>query len=188
MAEPADRGDRPEPPAGRVPFVPKPILEKLVEHGVDFVVIGGLAGMAHGSSYPSYDVDVAYSRDWENLERLAALMRELGVTLRGAPPDLPFQRDARALANGANFTFDTPLGPLDILADPAGIRSYDALRAAAIETPIDGVTVPVASLDHLIAMKRAAGREKDKRMITEYIALADEQSGNRSERDSRRDG
>ncbi|MGH3091226.1 MAG: hypothetical protein ACRDOG_02685, partial [Gaiellaceae bacterium] len=66
-------------------FQPKVILSTLERHGVEFVVIGGLAGMAQGSSYPSYDVDIAYGRVYENLERLARALRELGATLRGAP-------------------------------------------------------------------------------------------------------
>jgi hypothetical protein len=40
-------------------FQPRPILRTLIAHDVDFVVIGGIAGVARGSSYPSYDVDGA---------------------------------------------------------------------------------------------------------------------------------
>ncbi len=156
----------------------KPILDTLGRHAVDFVVIGGLAGMAHGSTFPTFDLDVAYSRDRSNLERLAAALQELGARLR-APgdqeDDLPFQLDARSLENGANFTFRTRFGHFDVLADPGGIRSYDELRAAARDAVIEGVDVKVASMDHLIAMKRTAARPKDMIMLEEYIALADEQ-------------
>lgn len=48
-------------------FRPKPILQTLIAHDVDFVLIGGMAGIARGSSYPSYDVDIAYARDRDNL-------------------------------------------------------------------------------------------------------------------------
>jgi len=84
-------------------FRPKPILRALIAHDVDFVLIGGMAGMARGSSYPSYDVDVAYARDRENLVRLAAALQELKATLREAPPDVPFQLDAKTLEHGAHF-------------------------------------------------------------------------------------
>ena len=154
---------------------PGPLLAALQSHGVEFVVIGGLAGLAHGSSYPSYDLDVAYARDRGNLERLVAALEEIGVTLRGAPADLPFRLDVRTLENGANFTFATPYGDFDVLADVAGMKSYDDLRQGSDEKRIAGHTVPVASIDHLIAMKRAAGRDKDKLMLENYIVIADEQ-------------
>jgi len=159
---------------GRAEFRPKRLLQALARNNVDFVVIGGLAGMVLGSSYPSYDLDVAYERSPENLERLAGALRELGATFRGAPEDLPFLVDARTLKAGANFTFDTPYGPLDILGDVAGAPSYDKLRSDAVEGEIAGVFVRVSSIDHLIAMKEAAGRTKDKLMATEYRVLADE--------------
>jgi hypothetical protein len=149
------------------------MLSCLVRHEVDFVVIGGIAGMARGSAYPSYDLDVAYARDDANLDRLAAALVEIGATLRGAPPGLPFQLDARTLKNGANFTFDTPNGALDILSDPAGAPPYRKLFDGGDTEAIDGVPVRIASLDHLIAMKEAAGRPKDKLMATEYRVLSD---------------
>lgn len=154
---------------------PHELLRALARHGVDFVVVGGIAGLAHGSSFPTFDLDVAYARDSANLERLAAALRDLKVTLRGAPSDLPFQIDARTLENGANFTFDTEHGSFDVLGDVAGISNYDDLRAAAVIEAIDEVPVRIASIDHLIAMKRAANRPKDKLMVEEYIVLADEQ-------------
>jgi hypothetical protein len=150
------------------------LLEPLLRHRVDFVIVGGMAGTVHGSSYPSYDLDVAYARDRPNLERLVAALSDIGVTLRGAPPELEFQLDAPTLDNGANFTFQTPYGDFDVLADVGGVSSYSDLRAAAEQKEIAGVAVPVASIDHLIAMKRAANRTKDKLMLEEYIVLADE--------------
>ena len=136
-------------------------------------MIGGVAGGAHGSAYGTVDVDVAYSRARENLEKLAALLRDLSATLRGAPTDLPFILDARTLSEGGNFTFDTELGSIDILAFPAGAPAYEVLRAEAKEVAIEGRSVLVASLDHLIAMKEAAGRDKDKLHASEYRAISD---------------
>lgn len=152
-------------------FRPRPILDALLAHEVDFVLVGGLAGVVRGSSYPSYDVDVAYERSRENLERLAAALHEL----RGAPKDLPFILDAKTLQNGNHFTLDTGFGSLDILADPDGAPSYGELkRAAGDPLPFEGVAITVASLDHLIAMKEAAGRPKDLLMASEYRVISDE--------------
>lgn len=155
-------------------FDPRPILEVLTRHGVDFVVVGGLAGIAHGSAYNTRDVDVAYARARDNLERLAAALEELGATLRGAPADLPFLLDAHTLREGMDFTFDTRHGSLDVLGEPAGAPPYDNLRAAARDETLWSVTVRIASLDHLIAMKEAAGRPKDLLMASEYRVISDE--------------
>jgi hypothetical protein len=155
-------------------FDPEPILRVLLDADVDFVVTGGVAGGAHGSAYPTYDLDVAYSRDSKNLERLAAALRTLGARLRGAPPDVPFLLDAKMLATGANFTFTTPFGSFDVLADAAGAPPYEQLRADAKVERLGGRPIRFASLDHLIAMKEASARTKDKLMATEYRMLSDE--------------
>jgi hypothetical protein len=150
-----------------------PLLAALDRHGVDFVIIGGVAGLAHGSAYPTYDLDVAYARNDSNLRRLAAALGELEVSLRGAPRDLPFQADSDALEAGANFTFESPFGMFDILGDVAGVHGYEELRAEAGTEEIMGFSVRVASLDHLIAMKTRANRPKDRLMVEEYIVIAD---------------
>lgn len=154
-------------------FDPVPILVRLVDAGVDFVLIGGLAAGAHGSAYPTYDVDVAYSRAPENLDRLATVLSQLHATLRGAPEDVPFILDAKSLAAGGNFTFDTDLGKLDLPAYPEGAPTYESLRSQAMESTVDGRPVRIASLDHIIAMKEAAGRTHDQLVAAELRALSD---------------
>jgi transcriptional regulator with XRE-family HTH domain len=158
------RGDRPILEAG-------PMLGALDRNRVDFVVIGGVAGLAHGSTYPTYDLDIAYSRDPRNLERLAAALREIGVRLRGAPDDLPFQADAKTLEAGMNFTFLTEYGKFDILGHVDGIRGYEDLRSHAATQGVGGIPVQVASLNHLIGMKRRADRTKDQLMVEEYVSM-----------------
>lgn len=162
---------------GPPPLQARPLLKALVEHGVDFVLVGGMAGIALGSSYPTYDIDVAYARDQANLQRLAGALSELRVSLRvkGEASDLPFLPDARSLANGANFAFMTDFGMFDILGDLAGIHSYEELRRDATVQEVEGFPIRVTSIGHLIAMKRAANRVKDRLMLDEYIVIADEQ-------------
>ena len=155
-------------------FDPLPILEVLSRHEVDYVVVGGVAGAAHGSAYATYDLDIAYERGTANLERLVDALRELDATLRGAPADLPFLLDAETLERGANFTFTTKYGGLDLLSDLEGAPAYAAMKEAGVRTEVRSVGVIVASLDHLIAMKEAAGRPKDKLMASEYRLLSDE--------------
>jgi hypothetical protein len=151
------------------------MLRVLVEHGVDFVVIGGIAGVARGSAYMTHDLDIAYSRDPENLRRLADALTELDARLRGAPADVPFLLDAETLRQGAHFKFETTSGPLDVLDRPDGSPPYSELKRRAGEPlDVDGMPVLVASLDDLIAMKEATGRPRDQVVASELRELADE--------------
>lgn len=155
-------------------FDPRPILDVLVAHEVDFVLIGGLAAVAHGSARATFDLDVAYRRSPENLARLAAALLELGATLRGVPAGVPFVADRETLGHGLNFAFSTTAGPLDVLGEPPGGPPYAELRRRASVARISDVPIRVSSLDDLIAMKEAAGRPHDKVTAAELRTLSDE--------------
>ena len=154
---------------------PKSDLRKIAElflrHGVEFIVIGGQAEALMGSPRVTYDVDLCYRRNQSNLERLAAALRELKPTLRGAPPDLPFIIDARALALGANFTFSTSIVPLDLLGWVEPIGDFDQLVKRAQIMPIANLDVLVIDLDDLIRIKRHIARPKDRESLLQLLAI-----------------
>jgi hypothetical protein len=160
-------------------FDARPILGVLARHQVRFVVIGGIAAALQGSTTITNDFDICYSRDQENLERLAAALMEVAATPRGARETVAFRLDARTVKAGLNFTFDTKYGPFDCLGEASGGLDYEKLRANADAMDLVGTNVPVASLDDLIRMKRAAGRNKDLIEVENLSAL-------REVRDSRR--
>ena len=143
----------------------------MVDQGVSFVVVGGVAGVAHGSARNTFDLDICYARDGANLQRLARAFPPLHPSLRGAPPDLPFLWDAETLRRGLNFTLDTDIGPLDLLGEVAGVGGYDEARTGALVTEAFSVPCAVLSLPKLIAAKRAAGRAKDLEALHELEAL-----------------
>jgi hypothetical protein len=115
----------------------------------------------YGSPIPTFDVDLSYRRTAQNLERLARSLKAINPTLRGAPPDLPFVLDARSLALGASFTFDTRFGPLDLLGCVEPIGAYDDFVARCEIIEIEGRPLKVLSLDDLVAVKRHIARPKD---------------------------
>jgi len=158
-------------------FDPIQGLRFLDEYGVRHVVVGGVAGALHGSPSITQDLDICYDRSPDNLERLAEALVSINARLRGAPPDVPFILDARTLARGDFFTFSTDVGPLDLLGTPSGSGGYDALVRNAHTFEVDGLTVRIASLDDLMAMKRAAGRPQDLVELEILGALRDEISG-----------
>ncbi len=152
-------------------FRPTALLKRLVAHGVDFVVVGGIAMISQGSARVTQDLDICYATDAVNLEALGAATVELGATLRGVEDEVPFVPDARGLRRTTILTLDTPDGPVDLLVRPAGAPDYRTLRARADRVTIDGVAVLVASLEDLEAMKRASGRDKDKLDLEEIEVI-----------------
>lgn len=159
-------------------FDPIQGLRVLDQYGVRYVVIGGVAGAIHGSPSITQDLDICYDRRPDNLERLAEALQSINARLRGAPPDVPFILDARTLKRGDFFTFSTDVGPLDLLGTPSGSSGgFDALIRNAHTFKLDDLTVRVASLQDLMAMKRAAGRPQDLKELEILGALRDEISG-----------
>ena len=143
----------------------------LISHGVEFIVIGGQAETLFGSPRITYDVDLCYRRTGGNLDRLAVVLGELRVTLRGAPPDLPFQIDARSLALGSNFTFCTVYGDLDLLGYVEPLGGYEELLAHAVDVSVYGLQLKVIGLDDLIKIKQHIGRSKDRESLLQLLAI-----------------
>jgi len=141
---------------------------------VDFIVVGGLAAIVHGSSRLTQDVDVVYSRTPDNLQRIVDALRPHEPYLRGAPPGLPFLWDARTLKNGLNVTLRTKLGDIDLLGEIVGGGQYENLLPHSREMPMFGIRAKVLGLDKLIEVKRAAGRPKDFEVIAELEAIREE--------------
>jgi predicted nucleotidyltransferase len=144
-------------------FDARQILITLADHGVDFVVVGGVAVQAHGHGRGTKDLDVIPRPDLLNTSRLGEALAALGARLlrEDRPVDVT---DPHLLKRAPLVPLVTEHGRLDLLnatLTRGAPHSYDELRERAVETSIDGRTVLVAGLDDLIRMKRAAGRDVD---------------------------
>lgn len=159
-----------------------PLLRRLCEAGVDFVVIGGVAVYLQGYARFTKDLDIVYATNTANLERLGDVLVSLGANLRGIDDDVPFVPDARTLRRATILTLDTPEGSINLLVDPAGADRYEAMRERADVVDLDGVEFRVVALDDLLSMKRAAGRPQD---VADIDALL---TAKRVQRRSERDG
>lgn len=137
------------------------LLVRLASAGVDFVVIGGIAVVAHGYERNTKDLDICYSPDGANLEALGTVLLELNARLRGIEEEIPFVPDARTLHGTQMLTLDTDEGSLDLLVQPDGSPAYGALKARAERIEFDGFEILIASIEDLLAMKRAANRVQD---------------------------
>lgn len=141
---------------------PRELLRVLAARAVDFVVIGGVAVQAHGHVRTTRDLDIIARPSPENAARLAAALDDLDATNRGVDAEYPHDpTDPAAFAQAGSLFLDTRAGMLDVVQNAAGAPPYDELRKRSIEIALGPVTVPIAGLDDLIALKRASGRPID---------------------------
>ncbi len=150
------------------------LLPVLARAGVEFVLVGGVAGIVHGSARATYDVDVVYSRADENIERLASAIARHKPYLRDAPPGLPFTWNAKAVRSGLNFTLTTELGDIDLFGELVGGDTYQDLLDHSFEVEAFGVRFKCVDLPTLIRIKEAAGRAKDRQAVAELRVLLEE--------------
>lgn len=150
------------------------LLRVLSKADVRYIVVGGVAAGVHGALRPTLDLDVVYARGRDNVARLAAALEPYRPYLRGAPSGLPFVLDEQTILRGLNFTLVTTLGDLDLLGEVTGGGGFEQLRAAAESIDIEDFRCLVVTLPTLIALKRAAGRGKDREALAELEALLEE--------------
>jgi len=152
---------------------PEKFLTILNRAAVEYVVIGGVAMVAHGSARATFDVDVCYNRSKENIEKLCRALERLHPRLRGAPKNLPFRFDPKTVAAGLNFTLATDSGDLDLLGEVAGLGFYHAVYKSSALRHVGKISCRVLSLDGLYRAKSAAGRDKDLEALKEIKGLKD---------------
>lgn len=143
------------------------LLPTLVRVEVKFIVVGRVAAIVHGSARATYDIDLVYSRDGENIRRLVNSLAPHKPYLREAPPGLLFAWDAKTIRHGLNFTLTTKLGDIDLFGELAGGETYEDLLAHSFDVEAFGVCFRCIDLPTLIRIKETAGRSKDRDAIAE---------------------
>jgi len=150
------------------------LLGSLADAGVEMILVGGAAATAHGAARLTQDIDIVYERSPDNLQRLVSALSSHHPYPRGAPPGLPFGFDVQTLRNGGNFTLQTDLGAIDLLAEITGGGGYHDLLPSTLVLNAFGRAVRCLALPKLIEVKRAAGRPKDFEAIAELEVLLEE--------------
>lgn len=145
------------------PSVPdfEAVFDRLLAEDCRFVLIGGLAMIAHGSTRGTFDTDISIARDRDNAARLTRALAPLKPRPRGLPLELPFVWDEIMVRSMSIATLTTTAGNLDWLTEPEGVDSFEGLLGRAVDGNIIGRKVKVASEEDLYEMKKAAGRPKD---------------------------
>lgn len=65
------------------------ILEGLLEAGIKFILVGGLAAVVQGAPVTTMDVDIVHNRSSENLFKLIAFLKSIDATYRRPDDKLP---------------------------------------------------------------------------------------------------
>lgn len=148
------------------------MVSGLTESNVRFVVIGGVAGVAHGSRRVTNDLDICYDPDVENRRRLAARLGRWHAYPRGVELGLPFVLDEVTLFRAPMLTLRTDEGDLDCFTGVKGVGTYDHVVGSSEPVSVGDLQFRILSLAALIKAKRAAGRPKDQEALLELEALA----------------
>jgi len=150
----------------RTPPNIKSFVDTLNSHGVEYVMIGGIAALLYGSNRATFDLDVLAPGSLENLERLASALGSLGVDRHLDSADL----------RGTSTRWETNAGRVDVLLSARGPDgklsiSYRDVADRHIDMVHDGTSIPVVALDDLLAMKMSVGRPHDLETVTELLDI-----------------
>jgi hypothetical protein len=147
------------------------LLRRLATSNVDFVLVGGLAAIVHGSTVVTEDADVCLRFDETTLTRVFDALRGTNPRERMNVARPLLGEDPRRFIGSRNLYLATDEGVLDLLGEIVAVGGFDEVRRASIEVELEGFRCRVLSLEALIACKRTLGRPKDLRVVAELEAV-----------------
>jgi hypothetical protein len=151
------------------------LLRRLVDAGVEFIVVGGAAAVLHGAPIATEDLDIVHRRTPENVSRLKHLLEELNAHVRELANRQLVPQESAFLGEG-HVLLSTRLGPLDCLGALVDGRGFEELVSHSESFADEGSEFQVLNLPTLIDIKTKTGRAKDRLMLPVLVALAEELS------------
>jgi len=163
-----------------VPSDLESLLDRLIRHEVEFVVVGGFAAVAHGVTLLTQVIDICCRFTPDNLMRLQAAHSGLQPVHR-MPPERPLLRlSPETAAEFRDLYLETAWGQLDCLGEVLGVGSYDEAVGQSIQVQLAGGPCQVLAIDALIRAKPAMGRDKDRETILQLRAIQERTRGRRA--------
>jgi hypothetical protein len=149
------------------PLDPERIIQTLARHEVAYILIGALAARLQGFPRLTADADITPARDPDNLEKLAAALRELDarVFTESVPEGLPFDCSAETLARAELWNLVTSAGRLHLAFKPSGTEGFEDLARSAVRFDVFGAQLLAADLPDIIRSKEAADRPQDRQDV-----------------------
>jgi hypothetical protein len=147
------------------------LLLRLADAGVHFVIVGGYAGVVHGCTYMTQDVDICCDFSPDNLLALQWALADLHPVHRMTPGRKPLEVMVANAGEFKNLYLDTDLGHLDCLSEIRGLGGYDQVRQASVLIEVEGRQFRVLSIDALITAKEAMNRPRDREAVRQLRAV-----------------
>ncbi|VGO22741.1 DUF6036 family nucleotidyltransferase [Pontiella sulfatireligans] len=147
------------------------IIERLVESEVDFVLVGGLAAVTHGSSMTTQDIDICCDFSSKNLLRIQAALAGLHPVHRMTTHQVPLELTETNSQALKNLYLDTDWGQLDCLGEILGLGSFEEVKQRSETIVLDGMECLILRIDALITAKEAMSRPKDIETIKQLKAI-----------------
>lgn len=147
------------------------LIERLVKNGVEFVIVGGFAGVVHGCTYVTQDIDICCDFSPANLLSLHKAISDLDPVHRMTPNRKKLKLSDKTCAQFKNLYLDTTKGQLDCLSFIDGLGDYGRAKQQSELIKIEDMNIRVLSLDALIKSKRALNRPRDKAAILQLESI-----------------
>ena len=148
------------------------LIERMKKGGVKFVLIGGFAGVVHGCTYVTQDIDICCDFSATNLLALQKALKELHPVHRMTPQQLKLKLTVESCTQFKNLYLDTDIGQVDCLASIKGLGDYeDVENLSEIRDLGGGLRISVLTIDSLIKARKAMDRPRDREAVLQLEAI-----------------
>ncbi len=140
------------------------LLEVLVRHEVEFIIVGEVAAVLEGAPILTLDLDILHQPTADNTERLLRALEEIHARYRDPAGRLILPKATHLRTNRFNLLV-TDLGLLDVLGNLGEGFAYEDLVQRTHPYELEGLRVRALDLPSLIALKERADRDKDRAVL-----------------------
>ena len=139
--------------------------------GVDFVIVGAFAGVVHGCTYVTQDIDLCCDFSPANLLAIQKAISDLHPVHRMTPHRKKLELTETTCRQFKNLYLDTDIGQLDCLNFIDGLGDYQKVKQASELIEVEGMQLRVLGLESLIEAKKAMNRPRDKEAIMQLETI-----------------
>ena len=153
----------------------KELLKKLLQPDMDFIIVGGFAGVFHGATQVTQDIDICLTINEKKIQTLRECLKDINPRHRMHPQKPSFLEQPKKTENIKNLYLETNLGILDVLSEIQGVGNFESVKKGAVSISLFGHHCFIMGLDDLIKVKKNLGRAKDIALYQELLEIKKKQ-------------